>query len=58
MKNKHRRGKRKSRTELYKARATKAYVFVTRIPQLVRGGNPFGLSEYTMVAARGPERAA
>ena len=57
MKKKHRR-KRKSRTELYRARATKAYTFVTRIYRVVPGGNPFGLGEYTLMVARGPARAA
>lgn len=51
---KKRRGKRKSRTELYRARATKGYTFVTRIPQLCRGGNPFGLSQYTLMVSAGP----
>lgn len=58
---KKRRGKRKSRTELYRlasaARTAKAYMFVARIFNVVPGGNPFGLGEYTITAARGPERA-
>lgn len=59
---KKRRRKRKSRTELYRVRATRAnmlaHVFVTRIPQIVPGGNPFGLGEYTLVVARGPAVAS
>lgn len=58
---KKRRRKRKSRTELYRVRTTRAnmlvYTFMTRIPQIVSGGNPFGLGEYTLMVARGPARA-
>ena len=58
---KKRRRKRKSRTELYCVRTTKAnmlvYAFVTRVPQIVPGGNPFGLGEFTLMVARGPARA-
>lgn len=45
-----RRGKRKSRSELYRARKTPTHFLVLRIrtPPLVRGGNPLGLGEYTL----------
>lgn len=53
------RRKRKSRTELYRirsARLTRIYSFVGRLPNVVRGGNPWGLGEYTLMAAAGPGR--
>lgn len=53
---KRRRRKRKSRTELYRARATKAYTFISRIHEIVPGGNPFGLGEWTLSSARGHAR--
>jgi len=46
------RRKRKSRTELYVARKTKTYFFVTRRSAIpVRGGNQFGLGEWTLRVA-------
>jgi hypothetical protein len=50
-----RRGKRKSRTEQLRARAAKAQGLIARIIDMVRGGNPMGVGEYTLVVARGPE---
>lgn len=53
------RRKRKSRTELYRVRSAKlkpVYSFITRFPNLIPGGNPFGLGEYTLRVAGGPER--
>ena len=48
-----RRGKRKSRMELYRARKTPTHFFVFRIrtPPIVRGGNPLGVGEYTLYMA-------
>ena len=60
MRKKHRR-KRKSR-KVYDAKATRPFIgitdFLTRIPNVVPGGNPFGLGEWTLMVARGPARAA
>lgn len=51
-----RRGKRKSRIEAYRAKAAKAQSIFARIIDVVRGGNPMGVGEYTLVVARGPGR--
>lgn len=57
---KRNRRKRKSRTELYRVRATRlktTHWFVIRVPNIVRGGNAFGLGEYTLMISAGPGRA-
>jgi hypothetical protein len=48
---KKKRRKRKSRTELYTARKTKEYFVVLRAVIPVRGGNQFGLGEWTLRVA-------
>lgn len=50
------RRKRKSRTELYRIRRLQpTYWFVVRGYNVQRGGNPFGLGEYTLRVSSGPE---
>jgi hypothetical protein len=49
----HRR-KRKNRTEIYRIRASKLRGFLSRIPDMVRGGNPMGVGEATLQASAGP----
>ena len=47
------RRKRKSRMELYRARKTPVHfaTFRIRTQTIIRGGNPFGLGEWTLYMA-------
>ena len=54
------RGKRKSkmdRINRVRDEQAKVAVLLARVYELCRGGNPFGLGEWTLAAACGPERA-
>ena len=43
--------KRKSRTQVIRARMEKAQYFLARLIEVIRGGNPAGVGEWTLRAS-------
>lgn len=57
MKRRHKRKSKMDRINRVRDEREKITALLARVYELVRGGNPFGLGEWTLDAAAGPGRA-